>query len=142
MGVIIAVISSLPNLYKDFEDSVRTKTTGKNGKDYENLNVYLNYVDRTGDNGKGLSTGFIAFNDIPKPEKEDDEDLGVTWNWKPVNKFYAQKIKELQEKFQNGQTASQPQVNTEAPRIPVATPAEAFQSATNVNEKEHQDLPF
>ena len=121
----------------------KTKTTGKNGKDYENLNVYLNYVDRTGDNGKGLSTGFIAFNDIPKPEKEDDEDLGVTWNWKPVNKFYAQKIKELQEKFQNGQTASQPQVNTEAPKIPPMTPEQAFEPATNVNANPNVDpLPF
>ena len=34
------------------------------------------------------------------------------------------------------------QTNTEAPRIPVASPQQAFEPATNVNTKEHQDLPF
>jgi hypothetical protein len=78
----------------------KNKTVSKtNGKEYENLNMYLNYTDRLGENGKGLSTGFINPNDVPKAIKDDDPDLGVTWDWKPVNRFYAQKIKEISEKF-------------------------------------------
>lgn len=86
--------------------AVKSTSTGKNGREYTNLNIYINYVNKLGENGKGLSTGFISFDEIPKPEKEDDEDLGVTWNWKPVNKYYAQKIKEIQAKFQNAPTTT------------------------------------
>ena len=87
--------------------AVKSTTVAKNGKEYTNLNIYINYVNKLGENGKGLSTGFISFDEIPKPEKEDDEDLGVTWNWKPVNKYYAQKIKELQAKFQSAPAVEQ-----------------------------------
>lgn len=114
---------------------VKTTSTS-NGKEY--LNIYINYVNRLGENGKGLSTGFINFNDIPKPEKEEDEDLGTTWNWKPVNKFYAQKIKEIQAKFQNN--SSQPEVSK--PSTPTATPEQVFQPVTNVKETPVDDLPF
>lgn len=111
-----------------------TKTTskGSNGKDYTNLNIYINYVNRLGENGKGLSTGFISFNDIPKPEKEEDEDLGVSWNWKPVNKFYALKIKELKERFESGSTASAP--TQAAPQAPTESKPKA--------ETSQPDLPF
>lgn len=117
-----------------------TSTSAKNGKEYTNLNIYINYVNRLGENGKGLSTGFISFDEIPKPEKEDDEDLGVTWNWKPVNKYYAQKIKELQAKFQGASTT--PPATTPTKAVPTATASEAFAPpATNVNAA-MQDLPF
>lgn len=123
----------------------KTKSTGKNGKEYENLNVYLNYVDRLGENGKGLSTGFIAYGDIPTPEKEEDEDLGTTWNWKPVNKFYAQKIKEFQERFQNApkqeQNNSAPQPKVETP-LPIATAEQAFEMTEQKPNPNMQELPF
>lgn len=101
--------------------TVKTSSWEKDGKSGENLNVYLNYVNRKNDDGKGLSTGFINHNDIPKAIKEEDEDLGVTYDWKPVNKFYAQKIKEIKAKF-DGNTTSQ----TEVPK----------------EEDEHGNLPF
>lgn len=122
--------------------AVKTTTTStKNGKEYTNLNIYINYVNRLGENGKGLSTGFIAFDTIPKPEKEDDEDLGVTWNWKPVNKYYALKIKELQAKFQEA-SPSTPSAPTPTNAVPTASPAQAFPTMTEPVNKEMDSLPF
>lgn len=119
-----------------------TSTSAKNGKEYTNLNIYINYVNKLGENGKGLSTGFISFDEIPKPEKEEDEDLGTTWNWKPVNKYYAQKIKEIQAKFQNSpqQSETASTANVGAPRPKTAN--QAFPSSSIMNEKEPNDLPF
>ena len=39
-------------------------------------------------------------------------------------------------------TTPAPQQKSEAPKIPVATPAQAFEPATNYKEEEHDDLPF
>ncbi len=112
----------------------KSTTTGKNGKEYTNLNIYLNYVNKLGENGKGLSTGFIPFTEIPKPEKDEDEDLGTTYNFKPVNKFYAQKIKELKEKFESGSTSAPitatTQQSTSAPAANTGAPTT------------HDSLPF
>ena len=80
--------------------SLNNKTTSKDGKNYENLSVYINYTERIGVNGRPESSGFISFNEIPRAIKEEDEDIGVTWNWKPVNKFYATKIKEIVARFE------------------------------------------
>lgn len=110
----------------------KTTTTGKNGKEYNNLNIYINYVNRLGENGKGLSTGFISFNDIPKPDKDEDEDLGTTYDWKPVNKFYAQKIKEIKAKFEAGATTT----STSAATSPTQPPA------TTVYKEDDNSLPF
>lgn len=112
--------------------AVKKSTWEANGKTGDNLNVYLNYVDRKNEDGKGLSTGFIAFNDIPKATKEEDEDLGITYDWKPVNKFWAQKIKEVKAKFDNKTT----------PTVPTATPEQAFEPSTSFPETQHNDLPF
>ena len=83
--------------------SLNNKTTSKDGKDYENLSVYINYAERLGENGKPESSGFISFSEIPRAVKEEDEDIGVTWNWKPVNKFYAAKIKEIVARFEESE---------------------------------------
>lgn len=76
--------------------SISKSVSEKDGKDY--LNIYINYLERLGENGKPTSTGYIPYNEIPRAIKEEDEDLGVSWNWKPVNKFYATKIKEIESK--------------------------------------------
>ena len=106
-----------------------------NGKTGENLNVYLNYVDRKNEEGKGLSTGFIAFNDVPRAIKEEDEDLGTTYDWKPVNKYYAQKIKEIKAKFELA-TPSQSAPLPEA-GLPTMSTKAAFEEDDDGN-----DLPF
>lgn len=80
----------------DFGEEVTltvTSTEGKNGKEY--LNVYINYVNRFNDNNKGLSTGYIPYEEIPRAIKEEDPLLGTTYDWKPVERFYAGLIAKL-----------------------------------------------
>jgi len=140
-----ALLSALVGMDLNEEVTLSTKTTtttGKNGKEYKNLNLYINYVNRLGDNGKGASTGFIPYSEIPAPiEKIVAGDK--TWDWSPQTEFFYSKLQEVQAKFQNGQTASQPQVNTEAPKIPVASPSEAFDKVEKQEMTEDFDkLPF
>jgi hypothetical protein len=100
--VVRALVSSLDKAEVGEEYIINPytkKSTGGNGKEYNNIQIYLNYKNRKNEEGKNLSTGFIPFDEIPKPEKDEDEDLGTTYDFKPVNKFYAQKIKTLKEKF-------------------------------------------
>ena len=101
--------------------------------------MYINYIERLGENGKGLSTGFINPNDVPKAIKDDDPDLGVTWDWKPVNRFYAQKIKEISEKFTTTQTTSTPKAET---KLPPQSASQAFEPASTTKKEDFTDLPF
>lgn len=106
------LVSALYNL--DLGEEVilsvnKGKYINKLGLEKETFNVYVNYTGRLGENGKGLGTGFIPFAEIPKAEKEvDEEDGEVTWNWKPVNKFFTAKIKDIEAKFQGGVITSTP----------------------------------
>lgn len=88
--------------------SLWSKTTEKDGKTYDNLSVYINYTNRLDENGKPTNTGFIPFADVPRAIKEvDDKDGEVTWDWKPVNKFYKNKIADIIARF-DGYTATAP----------------------------------
>lgn len=137
-----AIVSALSNLDVNevvtFTPKVSTYTPANGGAPKENLNIYVNYVDIIGDNGKGKSTGFIPYAEIPRAEKEVDEDDGeVTWNWKPVNKYFTAKIKEIVAKFP---TQSQPQA---APVAPVTqAPAAKFVPTTTDIDEDVDDLPF
>lgn len=113
-----------------------TTTTGKNGKEYKNLNIYINYVNRLGENGKGLGTGFIPYNEIPAPiEKIVAGDK--TWDWSPQTEFFYTKLGEIQAKFQ-----SAPKATPLAPKpVPTASPSQAFEPAPPL-AKEMNDLPF
>ena len=113
-----------------------TTTTGKNGKEYKNLNIYINYVNRLGENGKGLGTGFIPYNEIPAPiEKIVAGDK--TWDWSPQTEFFYAKLGEIQAKFQGA-----PKAISSAPKpVPTASPNEAFQPAPPLT-KEMDNLPF
>ena len=107
-------------------------STGKNGKTYENLNMYMNYVNIKNDQGKGQSTGFINYADIPGPLKSDDGMGGVTWDWTPSNKFYYGKLQEIESRFSNGNTTQTE--NTPVPK--------AKEPINNTKEVEYDDLPF
>jgi hypothetical protein len=112
--------------------TAKSKYTNKAGVEKENLNIYINYTGRLGENRKGLGTGFIPYVEIPKAEKEVDEDDGeVTWNWKPVNKFFTAKIKEIEERFKSVSTPTQAPVQTATPK-----------TETPKKEEVSNDLPF
>ena len=117
-------------------------STGKNGKEYKNLNIYINYVNRLGENGKGLSTGYIDFNDIPKPVSKVVAG-DTTWDWEAQTVFYWEKLTEIENRFK-GTASSTSQDNTpkQEQKLPTATPAQAFEPASNFIEEEHDDLPF
>lgn len=135
-----AFLSALNGLELGEEVTLTTKattTTGKNGKEYKNLNIYINYVNRLGENGKGLGTGFIPHTEIPAPiEKIVAGDK--TWDWSPQTEFFYTKLGEIQAKFQGASTAT-----PSAPKpVPTASPAQAFEPATNVKTEDYTDLPF
>lgn len=132
-----AMISALTNLKlgEPITLSVKSTTTvGKNNKEYKNLNLYINYVNTLGENGKGLSTGFIAYADIPAPiEKIVAGDK--TWDWSPQTEFFYGKLQEVQEKFKN--TSS-----TASPNQTPATQTKNEFSPPPVKEEEADNLPF
>lgn len=142
-----ALLSALVGMDLGEEVTLSTKTTttnGKNGKEYKNLNVYINYVNRLGDNGKGISTGFIPYTDIPSPiEKIVAGDK--TWDWTPQTEFFYTKLQEVQAKFKNTTSATNAQ-SEERPKnsVPTASISEAFEPVTNYtpNNPEMDSLPF
>lgn len=139
-----ALISALNNL--DLGEPVTlsvktTTTTGKNNKEYKNLNLYINYVNRLGENGKGLSTGFISYTDIPAPiEKIVAGDK--TWDWSPQTEFFYTKLQEVQEKFKENSSSTASPTQTPKGEISKVSPADAFEPAINIKEDNYEDLPF
>lgn len=138
-----ALLSALNGLELGEEVTLSTKattTTGKNGKEYKNLNIYINYVNRLGENGKGLSTGFIAYSDIPAPEKKVVAGDTV-YDWTPQTEFFYTKLGEIQAKFQNGSSATPSQIPPKN-QVPQGSPKEAFEPATTTKKEDYSNLPF
>lgn len=133
-----SLVGSLETLKKG--DKIKMFVNNKN--EDKSGNLYKNVVVLREDNS--LVKSNFQFSDVPKWDSTKDvDDFGketIVYSPKPTNKFYIDKFMALVENFKGqNQTA---QTNTEAPRIPVASPAEAFQPATNVKEAPHDDLPF
>ena len=135
-----SLVGSLETLKKG--DKIKMFVNNKN--EDKSGNLYKNVVVLREDNS--LVKSNFQFSDVPKWDStKDTDDFGketIVYSPKPTNKFYIDKFMALVENFKGQSQTAQPQTNTEAPRIPVASPAEAFEPATNVNTKEHQDLPF
>lgn len=115
------------------------KTNTSNGKEYKNLSVYVNSTTEMNDVGKGLSTGFIAFADIPRAEKEDDGLGGFTYNNKAPNTFWGGKLKEISARFDSGNIPASPS-NTASTAPTKSEPAKAM--APNESFDEDTELPF
>jgi hypothetical protein len=114
------------------------ESEGKNGKTYKNLNIYINYVHRLGDNGKGQSTGFISFNDIPRPtEKIVAGDK--TYDYTAQTEFFYAKLQEIQAKFGGAETKT----TTQTPKQePLSTAPFQTIEPKNLSTSEPDDLPF
>lgn len=103
------------------------KSTGKNGKEYNNLSVAINHLDILTSENKPEWTGFVPFTDIPKATSK--EVAGDTvWDFTPVMEFWYEKFTALKEKFSEA-----PAPASEAPK-----PAPSAQTVT----LEDSDLPF
>ena len=122
--------------------TAKSSYKNKKGEDKEQLNIYINYVNRLNDAGKGLSTGFIPFTDIPKPTSKVVAG-DTTWDWTEQTEFYYGKLTSILEKFTNNSSTPAQQTNTEAPKIPVATPAQAFDKVEKQEiSEDFEPLPF
>lgn len=133
------LISSLNSLKLGEEVTITPKTTTTtsktNGKEYKNLNLYINYVNTLGDNGKGLSTGFISYHDIPKAiEKVVAGDK--VYDFTPQTEFYYDKLNSLIEMFKGGSNGN---VNKATD-----TGANSTNACTSVttNSDSNDNLPF
>lgn len=139
------LLSALDGLELGEEVTLSTaKSTYKNkkGEDKEQLNIYINYVNRLNDAGKGLSTGYIPFADIPKPTSKVVAG-DTTWDWTEQTEFYYSKLTNILERFKNNSGNSQPQAEAKPKNtVPTATPAEAFPTTGEVSKKENDQLPF
>lgn len=96
--------------------------TKKDGTQGDSLAIYMNYVNIMGDNGKGLSTGYINFNDVPKA-KEITKAGKKSWDFTDVEEFYYEKQNEITERLEKGDTSSKnspaPANAPEAKQVPV-----------------------
>lgn len=112
-----AFVSSLYNCppFSNVSISVYNKVVEKDNKKYDNLNIYVNLLDEINpETEKPQSTGFIPYSEVPRAIREEDPDLGVSWDWKPVNKFYIGKIKEIIAKFEDAKSATRvPDTNSD-----------------------------
>ncbi len=141
-----AFVSSLNNCppFARVSVSCYNKTTESGGKTYDNLNIFINLLDEVDpETNKAKGTGFIPYTEIPRAIKEDDPDLGVTWDWKPVNKYYIGKIKEIIAKFEEAKAAT-PMPTTPPPTKTVGVMASEVKDNTAdiLLDLSDDDLPF
>jgi len=119
--------------------TAKSTYTNKKGEEKSQLNIYINYVNRLADNGKGLSTGFIPFNDIPKPTSKTVAGDTV-WDWTEQTEFYYKKLTEIQAKFSNAPKKENTQSSSP---MPTATPEQAFDTSKSfAPDTVHDNLPF
>jgi hypothetical protein len=131
------IISALNGLELGEEITLTPKSTSytskTNGKEYKNINIYVNYVNRLNDNGKGLSTGFIPYADIPRAiEKVVAGDK--VYDWSPQTEFYYAKLNEIVERFKGAPTTETNKT------LPTTTAEQAFDNVAPQIKTE--DLPF
>ena len=147
-----ALLSALNGLELGEEVSInpsKSKYTTKAGIEKENLNIYINYTGRLGENGKPMSTGYIQFTDIPKPTSKVVAG-DTTWNWEEQTEFYWKKLTDLETKFKNQTTSASTQAPKVAPsktegfkQAPQGSTKDAFEPAEHTaDNKDFTDLPF
>lgn len=113
-------------------NSSKSKYVDKNGVERYSVSVYINSHTELNDLGRPKSTGFIHYNDIPRPTLVKDEDglLDDYYDFKVVNKFWALKIREVLSKFSDESFEAKDNSKLEHKAV---TPQEVFVD---------DDLPF
>lgn len=137
------LLSALDGLELGEEVTLSTaKSTYKNkkGEDKEQLNIYINYVNRLNDTGKGLSTGYIPFADIPKPTSKVVAG-DTTWDWTEQTEFYYSKLTNILDRFKNNSGTTTQEAKPKN-AVPTASPKEAFEPASTTKKEDYSDLPF
>ena len=104
--------------------------TDKNGKPRTNLNIYGNYPEELGDNGKPISTGYIKYEDEPAPTQKTVAGQTV-WDFSEKTEFYYQELNKIIEKF-GSTTTTPPQQEKKATKVKKDEPVAV----------ELDDLPF
>jgi len=147
-----ALLSALDGLELGEEVSLNPSLnhyTTKTGAEKSNVQIYINYTGRLGENGKPLSTGYIPFTDIPKPTSKVVAG-DTTWNWEEQTEFYWNKLTAIEARFKNQTTsastqAPKPAAKESAPKnaVPTATPQQAFEPAKSFTpDNTENELPF
>lgn len=132
-----AFVSSLCNCppFSRVSISVYNKVVEKDGKTYDNLNIYINLLDEIDpDTNKPKGTGFIPYTEVPRAIKRESAFSGVSWDWLPVNEFYAIKIHEIISKFEDAKTASSTNAHNSA-----STHTDGSNILADISD---DDLPF
>lgn len=111
-------------------------------KKFKNLNVYFRYVNKMGQDGKNLMTGFIPFSEIPRAEESVVAgDTVKTFN--NQMEFFYNKFQEISKRISSSPT---PAASTPAPQAappasaPIQTPTPASIPSNIPPAKD--ELPF
>lgn len=120
------------------------KYTDKKGEERDTLEIYGNYLDILDDSGRGQSTGFIPYNEIPRAIERKVANKSM-WDWIPVTEFFYKKILEIGHKIKEFADGIE---NKETPEV-LGDPKEVFKPETaevsnqSINsEIKENDLPF
>lgn len=137
-----AMVSALYNAEFGEEVVITPKKTVSNvgDKTYNNINVYVNYLNRKDENGRGLSTGFIAHTEIPKAVKNVTKLGKTTYDNTAVDEFWEDRLTEILDKSNAQQGSTQTSHSTaETPKT--EAPKQAPPTNTEY-QYEEDDLPF
>lgn len=114
-----ALISAFNNYVKLGEEVTLTastnKYTDKKGVERSSLSLYLNYVNILNEEGKGLSTGFIRFDELPKAELKEVAGEKV-YDFTKQTEFYFQKLEEISKRLENAVAPKKETVKQEEPK--------------------------
>lgn len=112
----------------------------KNGKDGMDVNFYINYKNKKNDEGKSLSTGYVAFTELPPLEVEEKRGQKTYNNDKQMD-FYYNILQEVIVKFEK--YWEEIKTNKDNTTGAESSTVEQSNSALEPNEEFNEDdLPF
>lgn len=113
----------------------------KKGEQKDALNLYVNYVNLKNEDGKGKSTGFIPFNEIPFGDKKEVAG-DVTWDFTNQTIFFYEKYQEINARFAGATQTTPTESNTASQGTPKENNVTVEQPKASTTEEDEDDLPF